>query len=477
MILLLAFAFWLVLVFTGVYLLFDKAGRKGWEAIVPIYSWYVMLKLSGRPGWWVLWLLIPGINVIAVIIIYSGFIKCYGKFTLKQVAAAFFIPFIALPKWGLDNVTNYLGPSGSYQFKNKYYKQLQKSQSREWIEAIVFATVTAALIRTFFIEAYVIPSGSMESTLLVGDYLFVSKFNYGARLPVTPLAYPFAQHTLPVFNTKAYWDGVQLPYYRLPGFTSVHRGDVVVFNFPMDADPPLSRPVDKRENFIKRCQGIPGDTIALLNAQVYVNNKMAVNPPDAQQAYLVRNNGKPLNMELLKKLKIEIRQAADITNMEMLMTRQAARVLATKPGILSVNEYIAPRNEISADIFPHDRHFKWNEDNLGPVIIPKRGWTVKLDSLTIPIYKRAIAVYERNQVTNSGNKLVINGKPATTYTFKLNYYWMMGDNRHNSEDSRFWGFVPEDHIEGKALFIWMSSDSTASGLQHIRWERLFRWIK
>ncbi len=458
-------------------MLFEKAGRKGWGALLPFYPWYIMLNISGRSGWWVLTLLIPGINVIALIIIYSGFIKCYGKFTLKQVAAAFFIPFIALPKWGFDSLTTYLGPSAAYPFKEKYYRQLQKSQSREWIEAIVFATVAAMLIRTFFIEAYVIPSGSMEGTLLVGDYLFVSKFNYGARLPVTPVAYPFAQHTMPVINTKAYWDGIQLPYYRLPGFTSIHRGDVVVFNYPMDADPPLSRPIDKRENFIKRCQGLPGDTLAMLNAQVYVNNRMAANPPDAQQAYFVHTKGRGLDPELLKTLNIEIRQTADAGRLELLMTRRSAQKLTLHPGVLSVTEYIEPRNEFNPDVFPHDNRFKWNEDNLGPLIIPKKGWKVKLDSLTIPIYKRAIEVYEHNSVTQSGNMLIINGKQANEYIFKLNYYWMMGDNRHNSEDSRFWGFVPEDHIEGKALFTWMSSDSTASGLQHIRWERLFKIIR
>ena len=476
MLIYIAGAAFLISTFAGFWKLFEKAGRRGWEALVPVYSSYIMLKLSGRPAWWLLWLLIPGINVIAAITIYLDFVKSFGKFSAANQARALFLGFVYLPKWGFDETTHYLGRYATYQFREKYKNDLKKAPVREWAEAIIFATVATTLIRTFFIEAYVIPSGSMESSLLIGDYLFVSKINYGARTPITPVAFPFAHHTLPSFNIKAYWDGIQLPYYRLPGLTEVKKGDVVVFNYPMDADSPLYRPVDKRENFIKRCQGIPGDTIALLNAQVYVNNHMAPNPPEGQPAFIVHTDGTALKPDVLSLLHIDVGAQSVPPNYEMLMTRQSAAKLKTYPNVKSVTEYSLLRNEFDPQIFPHDSHFKWNVDNLGPIIIPKRGWTVKLDSTTIPIYKRAIEVYENNKVKLAGRDISINGKKATDYTFKLNYYWMMGDNRHNSDDSRFWGFVPEDHIEGKALFIWMSTDSSASFMHQTRWRRLFRVI-
>ncbi|ASU36439.1 S26 family signal peptidase [Mucilaginibacter xinganensis] len=458
-------------------MLFKKAGRPGWEALVPIYSFYIMLRLSGRPAWWLIWLAVPVINVVAGIGVYIDFIKSYGKFSIRQQAAAFVLPFIYLPKWGLEKKTKYLGPSASREFKEIQHENLTNSAVREWSGAILFATVAATLIRSLFIEAYVIPSGSMESSLLIGDYLFVSKINYGARMPITPVAFPFAHHTMPLINTPAYWGGIRLPYFRLPGITHVKRGDVVVFNYPVDADSPYYRPVDKRENFIKRCQAEPGDTLRLINARVYINGKMMNEPAEAQQAFLVNTNGAPVDSLVLRQLHIEQSQQFGNDNYEMLMTRQAARKLGSYSNVKIVREYFQPLYTADPRIFPHDDHFKWNVDNLGPIIVPKKGWTVMLDSLTIPLYKRAIEVYEYNKVAMSGKNLMINGRLAMAYTFKQDYYWMMGDNRHNSEDSRFWGLVPEDHIVGKALFIWMSTDETAGFLHQTRWSRIFRLIK
>ncbi|MGZ3750967.1 MAG: signal peptidase I, partial [Mucilaginibacter sp.] len=271
--LVIAFVLFIVLPYAGLWKLFEKAGETGWKAIIPIYNAYVMIKLSGRPSWWVILVLIPGINILFLMGITIDFLKSFGKFSLREHAAGIILPFIYLPKWGSDKDTKYVGPSVSSDFKTKYKQSLKKSTSREWTEAIVFAVIAATLIRTFFIEAYTIPTPSMERSLLVGDFLFVSKVNYGARLPMTPVAFPFAHHTMPLLNTRAYWDGIELPYYRLPGLSDVKKGDVVVFNYPMEADSPLNRPVDKRENFIKRCQGAPGDTLSVINAQVYVNGK------------------------------------------------------------------------------------------------------------------------------------------------------------------------------------------------------------
>jgi signal peptidase I len=371
--------------------------------------------------------------------------------------------------------------------KNTKARAVKKSKSREWVDAVVFAVIAATLIRTFFIEAYTIPTPSMERSLLVGDFLFVSKLNYGPRTPMTPVAFPFAHHTMPIIGTKAYWEGIKLPYYRLPGFSEVKKGDVVVFNYPMDADEPLNRPVDKRENFIKRCQGVGGDTLSVVDAQVFVNGKAAENPPQAQIDYTMQMTGN-INPEVEEDLHISMYGGVYPT-----MTQEAYKTLkgfsnvtSITPNIRRKGDYdqVYPTNPnhpaVADDVLQlggriHD--YKWNVDNYGPIIIPKKGWTVKLDTLTYPIYARCISVYEGNKLQVIGSDILINGVKTDSYTFKMNYYWMMGDNRHNSDDSRYWGFVPEDHIVGKALFIWMSMDDEASFLGKIRWSRLFNIIR
>ena len=364
-----------------------------------------------------------------------------------------------------------------YKFwkKNSSNIKENKSAGREWLDAIVFAVIAATLIRGLFIEAYTIPTGSMEKTLLVGDFLFVSKINYGARTPITPVAFPFAHHTMPITGTKAYWDGIQWKYHRLPGLSELKRGDVVVFNYPMEADSPLYRPVDKRENYIKRCQAVGGDTLRIINAQVYINGKAAEFPQFGETEYYVKSDGTDFNPETLQEMEIEV-QRATADEYVFNMTKEQANVIKGWPSVKSVLPKIRTINEYEEQIFPHNPRFKWNEDNFGPLILPKSGWTVKLDSTTLPLYERAISIYEGNTVQRAGNKILINGKPAETYTFKQNYYWMMGDNRHNSLDSRYWGFVPEDHIVGKALFVWMSYDTNGSFLGKIRWSRLFNGI-
>jgi signal peptidase I len=355
--------------------------------------------------------------------------------------------------------------------------QKKKSAAREWGDAILFAVIAATLIRTLFIEAYTIPTESMERSLLVGDFLFVSKVNYGARTPMTPIAFPFAHHTMPIIGTKAYWDGIKLPYYRLPGLSNIKKGDVVVFNYPMEADSPYYRPVDKRENYIKRCQGTPGDTLSIVDAQVFVNGVANVSPPESQINYIVQTNGTEVNPKLVEEL--HITPSSSPYNSDPTMTKASAEALKKFSNITLVKPHIAPKDSVEYDgqVFPGDKsHLKWNQDNYGPVIVPKKGWTVKLDSLTLPFYKRVITVYEGNKLDVKGNDILINGAKTNSYTFKMNYYWMMGDNRHNSYDSRFWGFVPEDHIVGKALFVWMSWDDNANFLNKIRWNRLFMGI-
>ena len=485
------FGLFIVLPYIGLWRMFIKAGQPGWQGIVPILNAYVMIKLSGRPAWRIILVLIPVINILVLIGVMIDFLKSFGKFTLREQAAGIILPFIYLLKWGSDKETKYIGPSASDQFKERYKNALKKSGTREWTEAIIFAVIAATLIRTFFIEAYTIPSPSMERSLLVGDFLFVSKVNYGPRLPMTPIAFPFAHHTMPLLNTKAYWDGLELPYYRLPGLQEIKKGDVVVFNYPMDADSPLFRPVDKRENFIKRCQGTPGDTLSVVNAQVYVNGKAMPNPPGEQIEYnYVNSSNMPLNPQIFRDLNISFYDTINKPNTPT-MTVAAANTFKNYSNVKSLapsitqKGYTDPHNPVYPTNPYHpvglmlngkQPDYKWNVDNYGPIIIPKKGWTVKLDSMTFPLYIRCIQVYENNKVEVVGNDVMINGKKADSYTFKLNYYWMMGDNRHDSDDSRFWGFVPEDHIVGKALFIWMSMDDSGSFLSKIRWSRLFRGV-
>lgn len=359
-------------------------------------------------------------------------------------------------------------------FKRKTEKiKAKKSKAREWLDAILFAVVAATIIRGLLFSAYAIPSGSMESTELPGDYLFVSKFSYGARMPVTLLSVPFLEPK--VFGINTYWDGIQLPYFRLPGFTEVKKGDIVVFNKPADADQGI--PVDQRTTLIKRCQAVPGDVLTILNAQVYINGKAEQLAPNAQTSYIVKTDGRDINPQSIQDLDIEILQQSAPNTYEMIIPAASLATIKSYSNVLSVVPAIERRGKYDPEIFPHNPAFKWNLDNFGPLILPKRGWTVKLNDSTLTLYRRAIEVYEHNKVEKIGNKILINGKKSDTYTFKMNYYWMMGDNRHNSLDSRFWGYVPEDHIIGKAMITWFSTDSTKDIFHKVRWNRVLKPIK
>lgn len=378
----------------------------------------------------------------------------------------------------------------------------KKSKVREWVDAIIFAVVAATVIRMFFIEAYTIPSGSMEKSLLIGDFLFVSKVNYGARMPITPIAFPFAHHTMPLIGTKTYWDGVQWKYRRLPGFQKIKNNDIVVFNFPEGDTVALEaqddnyyqmvmrsgraavwanysinyRPVDKRENFIKRCIGIAGDTISMTAGLVKVNGKNLPLKPTGWFSYLVEFNTPEINMKMFENMGFQTIQTGMPNVYQFDGTPAMIEKLKKSEYVKSVKEILAPANEYDQTIFPHDPKRKWNIDNWGPFIIPKKGWTVNLDSASMPLYERAIRIYEGNKLEKKENHWYINDKKASNYTFKMDYYWMMGDNRHNSADSRTWGFVPEDHIVGKAIFIWMSFDNQGSWFNKIRWKRIFSGI-
>ncbi len=377
----------------------------------------------------------------------------------------------------------------------------------EWVNALVFATVVATLIHTYIFQLYVIPTSSMEKSLLVGDYLYVSKVAYGPKMPNTPLAMPFVHHTMPFSTTaKSFSDAIQLPYKRLAGVKPIRREDVVVFNFPAGDTVLLenqsvtyydvlrsyeqnfgkaegrkrlfsdytviTRPVDKRENYIKRLVAMPGDTIEIVESKLLVNGKPENSPEEKQYIYMLRTSS-PLNEQLLTNLGIT--EAAGNGSVYQMPLTEALRDQVMKlPNVTMIEQYVA--QEPNPDIFPHDSRYAWNSDNFGPLWIPEQGATVKLTLENLPLYSRVISLYEGNELEVRGEQILINGEVATEYCFKMNYFWMMGDNRHNSADSRFWGFVPEDHIVGKASFVWLSLDQNGSFPGNIRWDRLFKKI-
>ena len=359
----------------------------------------------------------------------------------------------------------------------------KKGFVREWVDAIVFAVIAATIIRLFLIEAYTIPTSSMEKSLLIGDFLFVSKVSYGPRIPNTPLAFPFAHHTIPVLNTKAYLEWIKLPYYRLPGFGKIENNDVVVFNYPMEG----FRPVDKRENYIKRCVAIPGDELQVKQGDLYINGELADKPEKMQHSFDVKTNGTGFNKRILRKLDItEGGRTSNQGDFSLTMTNEAKDEIAKLANVSNVERTVAKDGTYAEYIFPNSdpelestesKKYFWNVDNFGPIIIPKKGETVQLSLDNLAIYERVIDFYENNDLKIEEDRIYINGIETTEYTFNMDYYFMMGDNRHNSADSRFWGFVPEDHIVGKAVFIWLSVDKDATSFfERIRFRRMFSLI-
>ncbi|MFM7900571.1 MAG: signal peptidase I [Bacteroidota bacterium] len=357
----------------------------------------------------------------------------------------------------------------------KFWKKSDKpkSKTREWIDAILFAVIAATIIRTFLLEAFTIPTPSMEKSLLVGDYLFVSKINYGARTPITPLSFPLAHQELPIIGGKSYSDAWQLPYYRLPGFQKIKNDDIVVFNYPMEDD----RPVDKQTHYIKRCIGIPGDEVNIIDGEVSINGKKNTPLEGGQFMYDVLTDGSGINPKFIEKAGATYAGPGELDGaFRFFMNAEAANEISKLPNVKGVKRFIAPKGIYEPYVFHGNPSLPWNVDNFGPLKIPAKGNTIQLDSTTVSLYGRCITKYEGNTLEEKDGKYMINGVAATSYTFKMDYYFMMGDNRHNSADSRFWGFVPEDHIVGKAVFIWLSIDSEKSFLSKIRWSRLFNLI-
>ncbi|MEP7318313.1 MAG: signal peptidase I [Panacibacter sp.] len=487
----------------GMYGMFKKAGIEPWKALIPFYNTWCIVEKCGIPKVWFWLQLIPIAGQFITIWITIIFVMHFGKFNVAHHSATVFVPFIYFP---------YLGFSKDVRWGDKkVVSHYKKSASREWIDAAVFAVVAATIIRTFVFEAYTIPTESMEKTLLINDFLFVNKMSYGPRLPQTPISFPFVHNTLPGMpTTPSYLKWVQVPYTRLPGYTTVQRNDVVVFNFPAgdtiinlegygsahpyydvlrdeyngnrDAlmadygDHMLVHPMDKTDNYIKRCTGVAGDKVQVKDGVLFINDAPAFIPPYSQIDYNVPTNGKSISPDFLNE-QLGINTSPGLGD------------IAPDSGCVIIN--MTPEEKIKVDKFVggtsktalyqvsnRERTFpysnlsaNWTRDNFGPITIPKKGVAITLTAENIELYRRLITVYEHNTLDKSNGKFVINGKETNTYTPIYNYYWMMGDNRHRSQDSRFWGYVPETNVVGKASLIWFSWNGGP------RWSRLFSSIK
>ncbi len=499
----------------GMYGMFKKAGIAPWKAFVPFYNTWCIVEKTGLKKFWFWLQLIPIAGQFITIWITIIFVMHFGRFNVLHHAAAVFLPFIYFPYMGFSKEERYAG--------QPVFDNYKKPASREWVDAAVFAIVAATLIRTFIFEAYTIPTPSMEKSLLVNDFLFVNKVAYGPRIPQTPLSFPFVHNLMPSSQVPSYLKWLQLDYRRIPGYREVQRNDVVVFNFPLgdtvinlpgygsaspyyniryspkynanpaafDADygsDVIVHPMDKADNYIKRCVAVGGDTIQLMGGDLFVNGKKAEIRPGMEKDYIIEVNGGSLDFKTLAdNLDIDFRLSqskyySEITEMgkypenvmpqnnlyALELTEEDSTKLSKVNNIKSITRALS---ENGGGLFPMEANYDWSVDNFGPVYIPKKGATIAINDSNIVFYRRLITNYEGHTLEEKPGQIIIDGKPATNYTFKYNYYWMMGDNRHNSQDSRFWGFVPETHIVGRASFIWMSWDGGP------RWKRLFTSIK
>ncbi len=468
----------------GYWKLFQKAGEQPWKALIPFYSEIIVMQLVGKPSWWLIYLLIPGVNVIVYFIIIFELLRSFGKDGLMPQLLSIFAGFIYLPLIAFNKEVKYLGKAS--EIPNR-----QRGWLAEWGEAVAFAVITATLIRFLIMEAYVIPTPSMEKSLLVGDYLFVSKFHYGTRTPKTVLQVPLTHQKIWGTNIPSYLDWIQLPQFRLPGLTTIKRNDVVVFNVPpRDLNENIDYPVDLKTNYIKRCVAIAGDTLVIANKKISVNSQLQDDPALMQFSYLVSAKDR-INERYMKQYDISeynlIGYVGDLPTYNMQLTPSVAEEFKKLPFVLEVNQEVRSSygqfikrtvNQPEPSIFPGTKFYPWNGDFYGPLVIPKKGMTITINDSTLAAYGETILLYDFNKDAKiEEGKLIIDGNTTDSYTFKQDYYFMMGDNRHNSWDSRYWGFVPEDHIVGKGYFIWLSVDPDGKFFNKIRWRRLFNMIR
>lgn len=471
-----------VIHFAGTWRLYQKAGRQSWEAAIPVYNAIVLMKIINRPTWWTILLFIPIVNLIMFPVIWVETLRSFGRNSttdtiLGIVTLGLYLYYINYTQ----DVTHI--PDRSLK---------PRTSTGEWVSSILFAVVAATIVHAYIMQPFTIPTSSLEKTLLVGDFLFVSKFHYGARLPMTAVSFPMTHDTIPLARKKSYLEKPQFPYTRIPGFQKIKRNDIVVFNWPVDTVNAFHqygdgkyhyKPVDKKSNYVKRCVGVPGDSVSIVDGYVYVNGKQNVLPDRAklQFSYLVKTNGQ-LNPEMLYN-RYNITDGYDYQDNIYLfpaISEESIGMLKNNPNVEEVTRFNRlDEGQWDRTVFPNDSRYPWNNDFMGPIYIPEKGKTVAINTETIPFYKRIIEVYEGselgidNQITLSGTEVLLNGNPITEYTFQMDYYWMMGDNRNNSEDARTWGFVPFNHVVGKPVFIWMSWDGTNG---KVRWDRVFTTV-
>lgn len=498
--------------FFGLSKLFVKAGAESWKAWIPVYNFYILAKLLDKPWWWCLIMIVPGVNILMYGVYGFNVARAFNKPSNQDLLFASVLPYIFFVKIGVDPTAKFVGLS---KFKVEPSKLI-----KNWVDPIIFAVIAASIIRGYFIEAFTIPTSSLEKSLMVGDFLFVNKFAYGPKIPQTPLSFPFAHHTLPLSDTKkSYLEWIKLPYFRLPGFGPVKNNQIVVFNYPdgdtvalgfqdmsyyqlaryigydninnpdfaPDQGNPhrkigniVSRPVDKRDHYVKRCVGIAGDVLELKDGHVYINEKAQALPENAQHFYYVKTYGHPFSelginphtgstesvpsAIILDKLDINypemsiMAESADSAVYRLNMTKKTASIVRNMAGVVSVNVFNEEKGAYAPSIFPHNPSYAWNNDNFGPLLIPKAGMTIPIDTHNLCLYEKVMSTYDDgiHHITIQGNQVMYDGNPISSYTFKQDYYFMMGDNRHNSADSRSWGFVPYDHVVGSPFFVWFS---------------------
>ena len=518
-----------LLMFVKLWKLFKKAGYAPYLAAVPIYNSVILLRIIGRPAWWVILLYFPIVNLLMLPVVWVETVRKFGKDSLTDT----FLAWATLGLYGF-----YINYASDVTY-NPEQSTVPKTKFGQFIGSTVYAVVIATVVHAYFMQPYIIPTGSLEKSLLVGDFLLVSKFHYGARAPQTVVSFPMVHDTIPLVKTRSYLKKPQLPYMRLPGLQQIKRNDIVVFSWPADTvrqffkkEAGVVKPIDKKSNYVKRCVAIPGDTLTLENGIIHINGEESIMPDrakpifgykaynakgisarrlinagydDLTRKFLITNISQPIldalrphllmianpdpnNYQVLtgsKGLPLNIVQQHRIQAKELLetqknlfLTPKEAEELPNALTLDSLKRNINTTRTYNDAYFPNNVRYNWNEDQFGPLVMPEKGVTVQLNPKNVALYKKIISDYELNDLEVSGDDIKINGFTADTYTFKQDYYWMMGDNRHRSEDSRFWGFVPEDHIVGKPVFIWMSIDGFMDGLRNwkIRWDRVFTTV-